>query len=114
MNEDMSAKVVGSSLLTCCDSADCKGCRPAWQRTILVTDSDGSIGIWFPVVGMNNDALRKMAKSKQGLLVENNTGVWYMSKKMAYEVANSAKGLAHIDRISALVLKEYQEKKKDS
>lgn len=109
MNEDMCVKIVGSSLLTCCDSGECKGCKPAWQRTIVVSDTEGVVGIWFPVCGLRNDALKKMAKSKHGLLIENNTGVWYLSKKMAYDVAGTASDRAHIDRVAALVEKEYRE-----
>lgn len=107
MNEDLKVMIKKHVTLACCnEDKKCEVCKPIWQRTLILDDS---LSFWFPVIGMTNKVLKKLAKSELGLLVENNTGVWYVQEQMALEVAATKKEAQVIKEICDLIRSKYKE-----
>jgi hypothetical protein len=120
MNESLCVKVVKQVTLNCCnEDKKCEVCKPVWQRTLILSESGDGIlknySLWFPVHGMTNDTLKKMAKSKNGLLIDHQSGVWYADEDMALSVAVNDTERKIINEISAMVKDAYDKEieKKD-
>lgn len=105
MNEDVKCIVRSSVLLGCCpEDKPCGNCSPIWQRTIVIDDT---ISCWFPIIGITNKVLKKIAKSENGMLIDRSNGTWYVDERLALEICDDKKAQDNLLEMLNKVKEKY-------
>ena len=79
MNEFKNENVVSLAQLCCTPDKKCETCTPEWRRSVII---DGNKIVWFPVQRITNEELKVMADSQGGLVINQETGVWWIDEEM--------------------------------
>lgn len=106
MNESLTVNVHKRVTLNCCnEDKKCEQCKPIWQRTMIL---DNLLLLWFPVIQMNNKVLKRISRSENGFLIEQETGIWFVDERMAIELAATKKEAEAIEEICNVIRRSYQ------